>query len=374
MLLTIIAILVKIVVMLGFAVVLSALLTWMERRYSAMMQDRVGPERACVLPPKEKGGSLGRLRLWGLVHPLADALKLAAKEDFIPPKGHRFLFSIAPVFALAPVLLVFAVIPFGPPVVLDQLRAIVPDVHAFDKVEYLQVAHLDIGFLFVFAIASLSVYGATLAGWSSHNTYGMLGGLRAAAQMISYEVTMGLAVMGAFVVYGTLEPNAVVEAQASGQYGIVLQPLGFLLFFFAAIAETKRSPFDIPEGESEIVGYFVEYSGARFMMFYLGEFLEIVFCGALVATLFFGGWHFPYYELAASKLPHILVVGMGVLSFMIKVFLLCVLQLTIRWSVPRMRYDQLMTLGWKGMLPASLINVVITAAVVLWDQAATHLP
>ncbi len=374
MLFTIIAILVKIVVMLVFALLLSALLTWMERRYSAMMQDRVGPERACVLPPKEKDGTLGRFRLWGLVHPMADALKLAVKEDFVPPKGHRFLFSIAPVFALAPVLLVFAVIPFGPPLVIDKLRAIVTDVHAHEQIQYLQVAHLDIGFLFVFAIASLSVYGATLAGWASHNTYGMLGGLRASAQMISYEVTMGLAVMGAFLVFGTLEPNAIVEAQAKGQYGIVLQPLGFILFFFASIAETKRSPFDIPEGESEIVGYFVEYSGARFMMFYLGEFLEIVFCGALVATLYFGGWHFPYYELAAAKLPHLLVVGLGMLSFMIKVFLLCALQLTIRWSVPRMRYDQLMTLGWKGMLPASLINVVITAGVVLWDQAATHLP
>ena len=374
MLFTIIAILAKIAVMLGFAMVLSALLTWMERRYSAMMQDRVGPERACVLPPKDKAGSLGRFRFWGLVHPLADALKLAVKEDFVPPKGHRLLFAIAPLFALAPVLLIFAVIPFGPPVAVDKLRAIVTDVHAFDNVHYLQIAHLDIGFLFVFAIASLSVYGATLAGWASHNTYGMLGGLRAAAQMISYEITMGLAIMGAFLVYGTLEPNAIVEAQMKGQWGIVLQPLGFILFFFASIAETKRSPFDIPEGESEIVGYFVEYSGSRFMMFYLGEFLEIVFCGAMVATLFFGGWHFPYYELASAKLPHIVMVGLGTLSFMVKVFLICALQLTIRWSVPRMRYDQLMTLGWKGMLPASLINVVITAAVVLWDQAATHLP
>ena len=370
----VVAVLIKIVVILGFAVVLSALLTWMERRYSAMMQDRVGPERACVLPPSAKDGTLGRLRLWGLVHPLADALKLAVKEDFIPPKSHKFLFSIAPLFALAPVLLVFAVIPFGPPLVLDKLAAVVPDAHAFDKMQYLQVAHLDIGFLFIFAIASLSVYGATLAGWSSHNTYGMLGGLRAAAQMISYEVTMGLAVMGAFVVYGTLEPNAVVEAQARGHWGIVSQPLGFLLFFFAAIAETKRSPFDIPEGESEIVGYFVEYSGSRFMMFYLGEFLEIVFCGALVTTLYFGGWHFPYYDVAAASLPHWLVVCLGVAAFGFKVFMLCVLQLTIRWSVPRMRYDQLMTLGWKGMLPASLINVVITAGMVLWDQTATRLP
>ena len=377
MILAIILILVKIAVILGFAIILSALLTWMERRQSAMMQDRVGPERAYLLPPKGAGGTLGRFRFWGLVHPMADALKLAVKEDFVPPKGHRLLYTIAPLFALAPVLLVFAVIPFGPPVSFDHLRYVISDVHQYENLHYLQVAHLDIGFLFVFAIASLSVYGTTLAGWASYNTYAMLGGLRASAQMISYEITMGLAVMGAFVVYGTLEPNAVVEAQINGHYGIISQPLGFLLFFFAAIAETKRAPFDLPEGESEIVGYFVEYSGSRFMMFYLGEFLEIVFVGCIVATLFFGGWHFPgLHDGGFSGLPleHWMVTGLRMLAFFGKVFLLCFLQLTIRWSVPRMRYDQLMTLGWKGMLPASIINVVITAGFVLWDQAATVLP
>lgn len=370
MLTLILATLVKLVIMLGFAIVLAALLTWMERRQSAMMQDRIGPERAYILPP-EPGTFLGRIRLWGLVHPMADALKLAMKEDFVPPKGHKALFALAPLISLVPVFLVFAVIPFGPPVCLSRLGQVVTDATACDGFQYLQIAHIDIGFLFIFAIASLGVYGSTLAGWSSYNVYGLLGGMRASAQMISYEVTMGMAVMGAFLVYGTLEPNAVVEAQARQGWGIIMQPLGFLLFFFAAIAETKRAPFDLPEGESEIVGYFVEYSGARFMMFYLGEFLEIVFAGCMVATLFFGGWHFPGYAAAAQSLPHIVVVLLGMAAFMIKVFLLCFLQLTIRWSVPRMRYDQLMRLGWKGMLPASLLNVVITAGLVLWDQAGT---
>ncbi len=380
MLWIIVAALIKLVVMLGFAIVLSALLTWMERRQSAMMQDRIGPERAYLLPP-EGDSKLGRLRLWGLVHPMADALKLAVKEDFVPPKAHYWLYTLAPMFALIPVLVVFAVIPFGPPLALDMLSTVGPDLSASTSLQYLQVAHIDVGILFIFAIASLSVYGTTLAGWASHNAYGLMGAMRGAAQMISYEITMGMAVLGAFLVYGTLEPMAMVQRQATvSQWGIVVQPLGFLLFFFAAIAETKRAPFDLPEGESEIVGYFVEYSGARFMMFYLGEFLEIVFCGALVATIYFGGWHLPFLTDSGFMfwgnevqlaLPHWLVALLRVGAFFVKVFLLCFLQLTIRWSVPRMRYDQLMKLGWKGLLPASIVNVVITAAVVLWSQAGT---
>jgi NADH-quinone oxidoreductase subunit H len=377
MLAIVFATLIKMLVMLGFAIALAAVLTWMERRQSAMMQDRIGPERAYLLPPKP-GQTLGRIRLWGLIHPLADSLKLATKEDFIPPKAHRTLYTIAPIFALAPVLMVFAVIPFGPPLLLDQLGAVLPrdparlaelvaGSQAAGKFHYLQIAHLDIGILFVFAITSLSVYGATLAGWASFNAYGMLGGMRAAAQMFSYEITMGLAVMGAFLVYGTLEPHAVVEAQIQGHWGVLTQPLGFLLFFFAAIAETKRAPFDLPEGESEIVGYFVEYSGARFMIFYLAEFIEIVFAACLVTTLYFGGWHFP--GLSSLALPHWLMVLVGMGVFMAKVFVLCFLQLAIRWSVPRMRYDQLMKLGWKGLLPASIINVVLTAAWILGEQA-----
>ena len=371
------ATLVKILLMLGSAIVLAAVLTWMERRQSAMMQDRIGPERAYLIAPR-KGETLGRIRLWGLIHPMADALKLATKEDFIPPRAHRITFTLAPVFALVPVLLLFAVIPFGPPVLLDQLGAVLPSdpgklaqVIAGSKTggafHYLQIAHVDIGILFVFAIASLSVYGSILAGWSSFNTYGMLGGLRAAAQMFSYEVTMGMAVMGAFLVYGTLEPNAVVEAQINGHWGVLSQPLGFLLFFFASIAETKRAPFDLPEGESEIVGYFLEYSGARFMMFYLGEFVEIVFAACLVATLYFGGWHLPGLEV--WSLPHWAMTLIGMAVFMAKVFILCFVQLAIRWTVPRMRYDQLMKLGWKGLLPASILNIVLTAAWILGEQA-----
>jgi NADH-quinone oxidoreductase subunit H len=372
----VIAALIKMVILLGFAISLAAVLTWMERRQSAMMQDRIGPERANLWPARP-GSKLGRLRLWGLIHPLADALKLAMKEDFVPSRAHRVLYGLAPVFTLVPVLLVFAVIPFGPPVCLDHLRALAPDPTACTNVHFLQVAHVDVGLLFVFAIASLGVYGAALAGWASNSAYSLLGGMRATAQMFSYEITMGMTLMGAFLVYGTLEPMALVQKQSTvGQWGIVMQPLGFILFFVAAIAETKRAPFDLPEGESEIIGYFTEYSGARFMAFYLGEFVEIVFAGCMITTVFLGGWQLPgllddgLHWFGHWAMPHWSVVVLRVAAFMLKVFVLCFLQLAIRWTVPRMRYDQLMRLGWKGLLPASLINVVITAVVVLWSQAA----
>jgi NADH-quinone oxidoreductase subunit H len=354
-----------------FVLNLSAILTWMERRQSAMMQDRLGPVRA----------NIGKLRLKGLLHPIADALKLLMKEDFNPPHANRPLYILAPILALVPVVLVFAVIPFGPPICTDAFFSLKylpsPEACSPDKLVNLQIANLDIGLLFVFAIASLSVYGAALAGWASNNNYALLGGLRASAQMLSYEITMGMAIIGIFLVYGTLEPQALVMKQSSFlEWGIIKQPLGFLLFFFAAIAETKRAPFDIPEGESEIVGYFVEYSGTRFMVFYLGEFLEIVFVGTLVATIFFGGWQIPgladdgfhhfFVELDKPwQLPHFAVTALRVAAFSAKVFLLCFLQLAIRWTLPRMRYDQLMRLGWKGMLPASILNIVITAAIVL---------
>lgn len=364
MLTLIIAAVIKIVIILGFALNLSGLLTWMERRQSAMMQDRRGPILA----------NIGKLRLFGLLHPLADALKLLTKEDFIPARANKVLFILAPLFAVVPVLLVFAVIPFGPPVCLEQLGGVMTsDALAQCRVENLQVAQIDIGILFVFALASLSVYGAALAGWASYNNLSLLGGLRASAQMLSYEVTMGMAVMGAILVYGTIEPMSMVAQQHDfWRWGIFMQPLGFVLFFTAAIAETKRAPFDIPEGESEIVGYFCEYSGVRFMSFFLGEFLEIVFVGSIVTTIFLGGWQVPGLSdsgFLGIELPHWAVTLLRVAAFMVKVFILCFIQLAIRWTLPRMRYDQLMNLGWKGMLPASIANVVITAAVVTWLHA-----
>jgi NADH-quinone oxidoreductase subunit H len=343
---------------------LASILTWMERKQSAKMQDRVGPNRAAI----------GKLRLWGLLHFVADAIKMIMKEDFVPAKANKFLFSLAPVMAIVPVFVTFAIVPFGGDVCTDQLRQVVTSPEACSNPIQLQVARLDAGLLFYFAIASLAVYGTTLAGWASYNKWSLLGGLRASSQMMSYEVTMGLAILGAFLVFGTLEPHAIVEQQGPlpWHWGIVYQPLGFLLFFTAAMAETKRTPFDTPEGESEVIGYFVEYSGMRFGMFFLAEFIEVIFLSAIIATVFFGGYQFPFlfadgFHLGARvlQLPHVVVLIIQTATWGCKVMAFCWLQLLIRWTLPRIRPDQLMALGWKRLLPVSIANILVTAGVVL---------
>src|SRR5436190_7544847 len=228
---------------LGFLMPLASILTWLERRQSAMMQDRLGPNRA----------NIGPIKAWGITHFLADAVKFIFKEDYVPSKAHKFLFMWAPIMSMAPALIVSAIIPFGPSLCWGQLLDKVPGGVCESPVP-LQIARLDVGLLFYFAISSLAVYGATLAGWASHNKWAMMGGLRASSQMMSYEVTLGMAVLGSFLVYGTLEPGAIVAAQEhvlplSGftqGWGIFAQPIGFVLFLTAAIAETKRTPFDIP--------------------------------------------------------------------------------------------------------------------------------
>ena len=324
---------------LGFLMPLASLLTWAERRQSAMMQDRLGPNRA----------NIGPIKAWGITHFLADALKFIFKEDYVPGKAHKFFFMWAPIMAMAPALIVAAIIPFGPSLCWGQLTETLADGVCAQPVP-LQIARLDIGLLFYFAISSLAVYGATLAGWASHNKWAMMGGLRASSQMMSYEVTMGMAVLGAFLVYGSLELGEIVSKQAqvlsidsfTSSWGIFLQPLGFILFLTAAIAETKRTPFDIPEGEPEIIGYFVEYSGMRFGMFFLGEFLEIITSSAIMISLFFGGWHWgaSVDGFLAAHLPNWLFVLAMFGLWTVKIVLFCMFQLLIRWSLPRFRSDR----------------------------------
>lgn len=409
---------------LGFVLPLAALLTWLERKQSALMQDRVGPNMARI----QLGGVT--LRLWGLLHILTDGIKMLFKEDFIPRHAHRALYTLAPLMALAPAIIVFAIVPFGDALCYGQLTEVVSQADV-DRCAQgrggtpLQIAQIDVGLLFYFAIASLATYGTTLAGWSSYNKWAVLGALRASAQMISYEVALGLTVVGTLLVYGSLEPHAIVHAQLASTWGIVLQPLAFVLFFTAAIAETKRAPFDLPEGESEIIGYFIEYSGMRFGLFFLSEFMEVVFVSAIVTTLFLGGWALPFGILEAdgfasplaaqmfflgaglvlafvgarlfrsnpavrnfgaclvalgllhlglagfslatgwgTALPHVVVLVIGLVTWGLKVVALCWLQLLVRWTLPRFRYDQLMSLGWKGLLPLSVANIVLTAIVV----------
>jgi NADH-quinone oxidoreductase subunit H len=315
----------------GFVMLTATLLTWVERKQSALMQDRIGPARA----------NIGSWRLGGLFHILADAIKTFTKEDFIPKTPNPRLYKLAPILAFAPPLILFAVIPFGP--------------------GDLVISDVSFGILFVLAIGSLGVYGAAIAGWASNSSFALLGGLRASAQMISYEVCMGISLVGCFMVYGSLNLQEMVVYQGSNvlDWGIVTQPLAFLIFFTASIAETKRAPFDMPESESELVaGYFTEYSAMRFAMFSLGEFIGIVGVAAVTTTLFLGGWQIPGVETTGGW-----ITVAQVAAFMGKTLFLCWLQLAIRWTLPRFRYDQLMDLGWKILLPLSLANIFITGVV-----------
>jgi NADH-quinone oxidoreductase subunit H len=339
-------------------------LTWAERKQSALMADRIGANRCAILGVK----------LWGLINSLADALKLIFKEDFLPPKGLRVLHAIAPIFAMFPVFVTFAVLPFGPPISLA------------GKEIPLQILTLDIGVLYILAFGGMAVYGVMLAGWASNNKYSLLGGMRGSAQMISYEIVIGLSLIGPVMVFGTLDPGRMVVAQNDllwgwlPKWGIIVQPLAFLLFLPAAMAETKRAPFDLPEGESEIIGFSLEYSGMRWGMFFLGEFAEIVVLGAVMATVFFGGYQVPYLfsGAEAASLPGFhfpwggylplgewWIVALRVLSFGFKVLCLMWLQMQIRWTFPRFRYDQLMRVSWREMMPLALANIAVTGLVIM---------
>ncbi len=336
-----------------------------------------------------------RIRVAGLLHPAADGLKTVFKGDFVPPNADKLMFNLAPIISFFPALILLAVVPFGPALCFGRDSKGVLDLTAFQGVEAvggvcrearlsLQVADLNVGILYFFAMAGTGIVGAALAGWASDNKFSLLGGMRAASQMVSYEVTLGLTVIGALMVYGTVRIDEMVRWQAENAWGIFVQPLAFFLFFAASVAESKRIPFDIPEGESEIVaGYFTEYSGMKFSMFFFAEFIAVVSGSTLMAALFFGGWHLPFMTaegirvvigesvLFEAALPPIAVIVLSSLGFVAKVLTLCWLQVTIRWTLPRFRYDQLMRLGWRKLLPTSLANIMATAVVMLAIQSAS---
>ncbi len=357
MVLDIVIILVKIAIMLAFVLGLVPVLVWAERKGAAFIQDRMGPAKADIF-----GVTLG-----GLFHPLADAVKLLFKEDFVPDEAHSVFYRIAPVFVMAPVLLTFAVIPFGGTITL------------FGRQIPLQVADLNVGLLYVFALSSLTVYGIILAGWSSNNKFSLLGGLRSSAQMISYEVSLGLSIIGILMVFGSVRLSDIAAAQGEmmfgviPRWGIVVQPLGFILFLVAVFAEANRIPFDLPEGESEIVaGFHTEYGSFKFAMFFLAEYVHMVVASGLITTLFFGGWQIPFlfadgFHLGGLtlSLPAALVVVMQLFAFVVKVLFFCWFFIWVRWTIPRFRYDQVMRLGWKVLLPLALANIFITGVVLL---------
>jgi NADH-quinone oxidoreductase subunit H len=361
------------------------LITWVERKQSAVMQDRIGANRADLMG----------LTLIGLLHPAADVLKLLAKEDVVPFGANRVLHQLAPVMALVPAIVTLAVIPFG-------------GVYTLGDTQFsLVVADIDWGILFVLAVGSLATYGAVMAGWASNSNWGLLGSMRASAQMISYEVTMGLSIVGLFMCFGTLKLTEMALAQDQTfrvfgflehvfgltlpgflawftlpAWGILLQPLGFILFLTCIMAENKRPPFDAPEGESELVaGYHMEYSGMRFGLFYTAEFLEVPVIGTIVTTLFLGGWSIPWLSTAdivggvGGVFGHGFATGLcivlHVLSFLLKVVLMIWLQMALRWTLPRFRYDQVMDLCWKMILPISIANIFVTGGVILFLERGT---
>src|SRR6266478_5499434 len=340
-----------------FVLNVAALLGWVERKQSAIMQDRIGANRASIFG----------FRALGLFHPLADTLKMLTKEDFRPARADRLLFDLAPVVSVFFALVAFASIPFG-----DTLQVA-------GRVVPLQAVTLNVGVLYVFAMLSLGVYGVMMAGWSSANNYALLGGQRAAALMITAEIAIGASIMGVVMWYGSLDLQDIARAQGGllfgwiPKWGIVTQPLAFILFLTAGIAATKRIPFDMPEGESEIIGYFVEYSGMKFGMFAMADFLETVVIAGMTTGLFLGGWQVPYLDSSGFAfpwglevpLPPLLVTALQVVAFLTKVVVLIWFLMLIRWTLPRFRYDQAMRLGWLGLFPLSILNIVITGLVIL---------
>ncbi len=332
--------------------------TWVERKQSALIQDRIGANRASIFG----------FRALGLFHGIADPIKMLTKEDIVPTGADKTLHTLAPFFSVFFALVTFAVIPFGDQLVLG------------DRVIDLQVASINAALLYVFAMLSLGVYGVILAGFASRNNYAIMGGLRATAQMISYEIALGISIVGVIMVYGTMDLAELVRAQGYmiggwiPMWGIVTQPIAFIIFLTAALAETKRIPFDLPEAESEIIGYFVEYSGMKFGMFFLTDFLETILVACLATTLFFGGWQVPFLLPDGFHFPwggELLVANwvyalLGVASFSTKVLIFSFLFMQIRWTLPRFRYDQLMSLGWKGLFPIAVGNTAITAVVLVF--------
>lgn len=315
-----------------------AYLVLAERKVSAAIQNRIGPNR---------------VGFGGLFQPFADVFKLLLKEDIVPAAANRFVHLLAPMISITVALCTFAVIPFG------------TSFHLFGRDVELVIANkVNIGILYVFALTSLGVYGITLSGWSSNNKYSLLGGLRSAAQMISYELSMGLSLLGVILIDGSLELPKIVALQSGWRWNMILQPVGFITFLVASFAETNRAPFDLPEAEPELVGgYHTEYSSFKFALFFLAEYANMISASAVITTLFLGGWHVPYLETLGWNPTLVTLMQLG--AFCLKVACMLFFFIWVRWSIPRFRYDQLMNLGWKVLLPLALLNLLVTGGIIL---------
>ena len=328
---------IKIVLVFLIMLTVVANLVYLERKVSAFIQNRIGPNRVGPL---------------GLLQSPADILKLFIKESIVPAKANKFIHTLAPVISISVAMVTFAVVPFG-----DTLDL-------FGRQIKLIIADVNIGVLYILALTSMGVYGVALSGWSSNNKYSLLGGLRSSAQLISYELSMGLSVIGVIMIAGSLQLDKIVQMQSGFAWNALFTPVGFITFVVASFAETNRLPFDLPEAEPELVGgYHTEYSGMKFGTFFLAEYANMITSSALIVTLFLGGWRFPHLE--TWGLSPLWTSILQILTFVVKVGVMIFFYMWIRWTIPRFRYDQLMNLGWKVMLPLSLLNLVLTGLLML---------
>lgn len=327
---------IKIAIVVHVVLIGVAYTVYAERRISAFIQNRYGPNR---------------VGYEGLLQPFADVVKLAFKEDIVPEKANKSVHRLAPMISIFVALTTMAVIPFGHTIEL------------FGRIIPLQITDVNVGILYILALTSLGVYGITLSGWSSNSKYSLFGGIRSSAQMISYELSMGLSIIGVVLITGSLSLQDIVIHQYGWKWNIILQPVGFIIFLVASFAETNRAPFDIPEAEPELVGgYHTEYSSMKFALFFLAEYANMIIASAVIVTLYLGGWQFPY--LQEFGLNPLVVSLIQVASFVLKVAFLVFFFIWVRWSIPRFRYDQLMNLGWKVLLPLSILNIIVTAIVI----------
>ena len=335
--------LIKIMILVGGLMTAAAYFVLLERKMAAWIQDRVGPNRV--------GIPLSPFKLFGLGQPLADGVKFIMKEEYTPAHVDRRLFVVAPITILAAALAVFAVIPFG---------SVLPLVEGADPIPMVVAPGVDVAMIYIFALSSIAVYGVILGGWASNNKYSFLGGLRSSAQLIAYELPLGLGILGVVLAAGSMNLADIMHYQAANGWFFFAQPLGFLVFVIASFAEAARLPFDLPECEQELVGgYHTEYAGIKLLLFLVAEFLHMITASFLIVILFFGGWHFPGLGTGDEITLTVGILRMLVLTA--KIVAVIVFFMVVRWSWPRFRFDQLMSLAWKVMLPLGMVNLVVVA-------------
>jgi NADH-quinone oxidoreductase subunit H len=318
--------------------------TYAERKVAAFFQDRLGPNRAGP---------------FGVLQPLADGIKMFMKEEIIPTNADKVLFILGPSVAMMTACMTGVVIPWGSSLIID------------GKEYVMQITDVNIGILYVFGVVSVGVYGIMIGGWASNNKFSLLGALRASSQMISYELAMGMSIVALVMTTGTLSVREIVEQQPGGHWNVFVQPLGFLLFLICAFAETNRTPFDLPECETELVGgYHTEYSSMKLGFYLFAEYINMFISSAIIVCLFFGGYNFPF--ISDLGLSHNMLAILGTVLFFAKVFFFIFFFMWIRWTIPRFRYDQLMRMGWKVLIPLAVANIVITAVYLMWKHDLWH--